>query len=275
MNFELTRLSEHLAKVTRLQAAGSELYWRRRCSGSFFYGRNRSILPFLEIAGRLGCTAIAVLLMCDCRRATATIDQGATPSPVLTVSASPMVAPAPSLSPTPVPTTKPEAAPIPAGTPVPTPITTPVVDPFEEGLKKLLQASETGFCDLRGNLKRTEKGSGPQPLFRVRKIYEGTFLFGGAASAEIEEVYFRAEQRPAYNYHLYFQALSARESIERYDNLRQDLNHSLQSFEHTFGDRYDAWENHDRLKTAVLLSSQDASGSLDIQIHVAFSSPQW
>ena len=140
---------------------------------------------------------------------------------------------------------------------------------------KLLQASETGFRDLRGNLKRTEKGSGPHPLFRVRKIYEGTFLFGGAASAEIEEVYFRAEQRPAYNYHLYFQALSARESIERYDNLRQDLNHSLQSFEHTFGDRYDAWENDDRLKTAVLLSSQDASGSLDIQIHVAFSSPQW
>jgi hypothetical protein len=186
-----------------------------------------------------------------------------------------MVVPSPSLSPTPVPTTKSVPTTKPEPAPIPTPSTTPVVDPFEEGLMKLLQASETGFRDLRGNLKRTEKGSGPQPLFRVRKIYEGTLLFGGAVSAEIEEVYFRAEQRPAYNYHLYFQALSARESIERYDNLRQDLNHSLESFEHTFGDRYDAWENHDELKTAVLLSSQDASGSLDIQIHVAFSSPQW
>jgi hypothetical protein len=262
------------SKDSNFSTNGCE-YWRQPFPGSYFHGRTRSILSHSKFAGQLSCTAIAVLLLCDCRRATPTIDQAATPSPLATVSASPTVAPSPSLSPTPVPTTKPEASPSPSATPVPTSSTTPVVDPFEEGLKQLLQASETGFRDLRGNLKKTEKGSGPQPLFRIRKIYEATLLFGGAASAEIEEVYFHADQRPSYNYHLYFQALSARESIERYDNLRQDLNHSLQSFEHTFGDRYDAWENHDALKTAILLSSQDASGSLDIQIHVAFSTPQW
>jgi hypothetical protein len=124
-------------------------------------------------------------------------------------------------------------------------------------------------------LERTEKGSGPDPLFRVRKIYDGTLLFDGSSSAEVEEVYFHPGQQPVYNYHLYFQALSARESIERYDQLRFNLNRALKSFDHTFGDRYDAWASHDALKTAVLLNNTDSSGSLEIQVHVAFSKPQW
>jgi hypothetical protein len=231
---------------------------------------NKSIVPILRIVTRLRCAAIAVLLLSDCRRETSGTDPVVTPSPTAT----PVVTPIPSLS-TPTPMNKPEASPSPPATPVPTPSATPVADPFAEGLKQLLQASETGFRDLRGKLRKTEKDSGPQPLFRVRKIYEGTFLFGGAVSAEIEEVYFHAEQEPVYNYHLHFQALSARESIERYDDLRQELNHVLESFEHTFGDRYDAWANHDTFKTAVLLSSQEASGSPEIQVHVSFSSPQW
>jgi hypothetical protein len=142
-------------------------------------------------------------------------------------------------------------------------------------MKQLLEASGKGFLELRGKFKITENGSGPDPLFRVRKIYEGTFLFGGATNAELEEVYFSAERQPAYNYHLYYRALSARNSIEKYDDLRVNLNRVLQGFEHTFGDRYDAWARDDPLKTAILLSSQDVAGSPEIQVHVAFSSPQW
>jgi hypothetical protein len=142
-------------------------------------------------------------------------------------------------------------------------------------MKQLLQASAKGFLDLRGKYKSTENGSGPNPLFRVRKIYQGTFLLVNATSAELEEVYYTAGPQTAYNYHLYYQALSARDSIERYDQLRLNLNRVLRSFVHTFGDRYDAWAQGDPLKTAVLLSSQDVAGSPEIQVHVAFSSPQW
>jgi len=142
-------------------------------------------------------------------------------------------------------------------------------------MKHALEASEKAFIEFRGKLKKTENGSGTDPLFRVRKVYEGTFLFGGATSAELEEVYFSDARQPVYNYHLYYQALSARDSIERYDDLRLNLNRLLQGFEHTFGEQYDAWARVDTLKTAVLLSSQDVAGSSEIQIHVAFSSPQW
>jgi hypothetical protein len=142
-------------------------------------------------------------------------------------------------------------------------------------MKQLLQASVKGFLDLRGKYKNTENGSGPNPLFRVRKIYQGTFLLGDATSAELEEVYYTAGRQPAYNYHLYYQALSPRVSIEKYDELRLNLNRVLRGFEHTLGDRYDAWARGDPLKTAVLLSSQDVEGSPEIQVHVAFSSPQW
>jgi hypothetical protein len=213
----------------------------------------------------------AAFLLCHCHRQSPAPTP--TPTPPSTVISSPSapatVTPTPTLTPTPTPV----ATPTPSASPLPTPSPTP--DPFAEGMKQLLEASGKGFLEWRGKFKKTENGSGPDPLFRVRKIYEGTFLFGGATNAELEEVYFSAEQRPAYNYHLYYRVLSARNSIERYDDLRLNLNRVLQGFEHTFGDRYDAWARDDPLKTAILLSSQDAAGTPEIQVHVAFSSPQW
>jgi hypothetical protein len=140
---------------------------------------------------------------------------------------------------------------------------------------RVLQAAGSGFLELRGNLERTENGSGLHPLFRFRKIYEGTFVFGGATLAELEEVYYHKEQQPVYNYHLYFNALSPSDTAERYADLRLRLNQLLAGFNHTHGDRYDAWARADSLKTAILLSIEDLPGSLEIQIHAAFSSPQW
>jgi hypothetical protein len=155
------------------------------------------------------------------------------------------------------------------------PAATPAPDPFKEGIEHLLEASKNGFLELRGKLKRTENGSGLDPLYRVRKIYEGTFLFGEATSAELEEVYYKAGPQPVYNYHLYYQAPPIRGPIERYDDLRLNLNRVLEGFTHTFGYRYDAWTRDDPLKTAVLLSSQDVTGSSEIQVHAAFLSSPW
>jgi len=249
------------------------------------------------IRGAMTASAFCCLafLLCQCHRQPPTAEPTPTASPTTTpATTSPAPTPA-TASPTPTPA---EASPAPASpaptahatvtsTPTASATETPTVsasplsspspppDPFEEGIKKLLRASENGFLELRGKLKRTENGSGPDPLFRVRRIYEGNFLFGGAALAELEEVYFTAGQQPAYNYQLYYQALSTRASIEKYDDFRLHLNQILQGFEHTFGDRYDAWARDDARKTAVLLSSQEATGSPQIQVHVAFSSPQW
>ena len=142
-------------------------------------------------------------------------------------------------------------------------------------MRRVLQAAGSGFLELRGKFIRVENGSGSYPLFRLRKIYEGTFAFGGATSADLEEVYYKSGRQPAYNYHLYYQSLSSRDSVERYVDLRQRLNQLLQGFQHTYGDRYDAWARADPLKTAVLLSIQDLPGSLEIQVHTAFASPQW
>jgi hypothetical protein len=215
------------------------------------------------------CMVLGVaFLLCQCHRQSPTPEAtpAATPAAISpTPTAVPTITPAPTTSGTETPTVK--ATPLPSASPPP--------DPFDEGIKRLLEASENGFLELHGKLKRTENGSGPDPLFRVRKIYEGNFLFEGAALAELEEVYFGPGQQPAYNYQLYYQALSTRASIEKYDDFRQQLNRVLQGFEHTFGDRYDAWARNDARKTAVLLSSQEATGSRQIQFHVAFSSPQW
>ena len=226
----------------------------------------------------------AMLLFSDCGRQTKPLNPSPTPAkPAETPTAVP--SPTPTATPTPAPI--PSVTPSPPEKPVPSPTAsvspvaqttstpTPTPDPFEANLKQLLQASENGFRELRGKFEKTEKGSGSEPLFRVRKIYDGTLLFDGSSSAELEEVYFHPGQQPVYNYHIYFQPLSARESIERYDQLRLNLNHALKSFDHTFGDRYDAWASHDALKTAVLLNNADPSGSLEIQVHVAFSKPQW
>jgi len=213
-----------------------------------------------------------VFLLCQCHRQSPTPETTPAATPIATTAAANPV-PTASATVTPIPTASATETPTASASPLPSPTSPP--DPFEEGVKKLLEASENGFLELHGKLKRTENGSGPDPLFRVRKIYEGNFLFGGAALAELEEVYFTTGQQPAYNYQLYYQALSTRASIEKYDDFRLHLNQVLQGFEHTFGDRYDAWARDDARKTAVLLSSQEATGSPQIQVHVAFSSPQW
>lgn len=139
----------------------------------------------------------------------------------------------------------------------------------------MLQAADSGFLELRGKFKKVENGTGSYPLFRLRKVYEGTFVFGGAISAELEEVYYGDERQPAYNYHLYFQSLSSKDSIERYVDLRLRLSQLLQGFEHSHGDRYDAWARGDPFKTAILLNIQELPGTLQIQVHAAFASPQW
>jgi len=235
-----------------------------------------SLRPLCDFC-RLSAAIAAILLLCNCRRQTAT--PSPTPSNTATETPSPPATLTPTTTPTPLPSPSqlvtPSLSPIPSPSPIAEARPTSSPDPFEANLQRLLQAAENGFRDLRGKLKRTEKGSDPAPLFRIRKVYEGTFRFDGSSSAELEEVYFHAGQQPAYNYRVSFQALSARESIERYDHFRLNLNHALKEFEHTFGDRYDAWASHDALQTAVLLDDADNSGSLEIQVHVAFSAPQW
>jgi hypothetical protein len=146
---------------------------------------------------------------------------------------------------------------------------------FEDGMKRVLRAASSGFLELRGMLTKTEDAtSGPYALFRLRKIYEGKFVFGGANSAQLEEVYYnRKPDRPAYNYRLYFQVSSDR--APAYDQLRQRLDVILTGFVHTSGAGYDAWAGSDALGTAVLLSDRDVLGFVEIQVHVAFPTPRW
>jgi hypothetical protein len=224
---------------------------------------------FLRKGAIAGLPAVMVLLLCQCHRQT--------PAPAPTPGPTPSVAvtPTPSATGTATPTATATAARVPSATPTPQPTVSSTPDPFADGIKQLLNASEKAFLELRGKFKRTENGSGQKPLFRVRTLYEGTFLFGGAVSAEVEEVYFNGGLEPVYNYRLFFQTLSPRRSVERYDDLRQNLNRVLSGFEHTFGDRYDAWARSDPLKTAILLSTQDVGGTTELQVHVAFAKPQW
>jgi len=233
-----------------------------------------SLRPLPELC-RLSAAIAVILLLCDCRRQTATPSPTPSNTPTETPSPPATLTPTPPPTPLPSPSQSVKPSPSPSPSPIAEASPTPSPDSFEANLQRLLQASENGFRDFRGKLNKIEKGSGPEPLFRIRKIYEGTFLFNGSSSAQLEEVYFHAGQQPAYNYRVSFQALSARESIERYDQFRLNLNHALKEFEHTFGDRYDAWARHDALQTAVLLDDSDTSGSLEIQLHVAFSAPQW
>jgi hypothetical protein len=157
----------------------------------------------------------------------------------------------------------------------PSPALSPTPDTFAEGMKRVLQAAGSGFLELRGKLINVENGTGSYPLFKLRKLYQGTFVFGGASGAELEEVYYNTDHQPAYNYHLYFQSLSTKDSIDRYVDLRLRLNELFQGFQHTYGDRYDAWARADPLKTAILLNMQELPGSLQIQIHATSDSPQW
>jgi hypothetical protein len=154
--------------------------------------------------------------------------------------------------------------------PVPSPSTK---DPFEDGMQRLLQAGSSGFRELRGNLTKTENAAGPYPLFRLRNIYEGAFIFGGAYAAQLEEVYYSSANQPAYNYHLYFQDSS--DKGPRYNDLRGRLDVMLHDFVHTSGTGYDAWAGSDTRGTAVLLTDRDVLGSVEVKVHVAFPKPQW
>jgi hypothetical protein len=228
----------------------------------------RGMLLCLAVAG----AGIAVALFCQCERRNPVETPTPEPAPTLSQSpeATPTSTPTPEATPTPTPT--PTLTPSPSATPVAE--ATPDPNSLEEGMKRLLAASESGFLELRGKFNRTENGSGNSPLFRVRKLYEGSFLFGGASSAELEEVYYRKEGHPSYNYRLYFQT-SSKESAGKYDDLMVRLQQMLTGFEHTHAGGYDAWARPDTANTAVLLSIQDQPGLLQLQIHVAFPTPKW
>src|SRR5262249_39300375 len=114
-----------------------------------------SLRPLREFC-RLSAAIAAILLLCDCRRQTAT--PSPTPSNTPTVTPSPPPPPPPTPPPPPVPPpAQPEPSPSPS--PVAEASPTPSPDPFEADLQRLLEASENGFRDLRGKLKKTEKGS--------------------------------------------------------------------------------------------------------------------
>jgi hypothetical protein len=238
----------------------------------------RLVANFARIGMVTVTLGFAAFFFCQCHRQPPTATP--TPTPIPTATATPTPTPTPTAIPTPTPTATPAETPTPTATPTNTPspsqpALSPTPESFEEGMKHVLRAAASGFLELRGKVKNVENGSGSYPLFRLRKIYEGTFLFGGASSAELEEVYYHNERQPAYNYHLYYQSLSSKDSIERYVDLRLRLNQLLPEFQHTYGDRYDAWSRADPLKTAILLSIQELPGSLQIQVHAAFDSPQW
>jgi hypothetical protein len=182
--------------------------------------------------------------------------------------------PAPGMTATPVPSMS--ATPVPSMAPQPSaPKVTPDPQSFEEGMKHILASSQSGFIDLRGKFKRTENGTGESPQFRVRKLYEGAFLCGGSVSAELEEIYYRRDQHPSYNYRLLFQSPAPKESAAKYDDLMVRLQQLLAGFQHTHAGGYDAWARSDTAHTAVLLSVQERPGLLQLQVHVAFPVPKW
>ena len=230
---------------------------------------------------RLGVAA-AILgggayLLFQCRRQQPALVSTSTPTPAPTVAPTSIVRITPTILAT--------STASPASTPEPTPAvsasappaSTPrAEDAFEDGMKRVLRAASSGFLELRGTLTKTEDATtiGPHALFRLRKIYEGTFVCGGADSAQLEEVYYgRKPDQPAYNYRLYFQESS--DKAPTYDYLRHRLDVILTGFVHTSGAGYDAWAGSDARGTAVLLSDRDVLGFVEIQVHVAFPTPRW
>ena len=53
------------------------------------------------------------------------------------------------------------------------------------------------------------------------------------------------------------------------------LQQLLTGFQHTHASGYDAWARSDAANTAVLLSVQQQSELLQLQVHVAFPVPKW
>ena len=222
----------------------------------------------------------ALILLCQCDQRPHVVTPPSSPSPESIEKPSESPVPTPPLSP--VPSVSATPAPSVTATPVQSeapklsaPEATPDPQSLEEGMKRVLASSQSGFVDLRGKFKRTDNGTGSSPLFRTRNLYEGAFLCGGSVSAELEEVYYRRDRRPSYNYRLFFRSPSPKESAARYDDLMVRLQQLLTGFEHTHAGGYDAWASSDAAKTAVLLSVQEQSGLLQLQVHVAFPEPKW
>jgi hypothetical protein len=247
----------------------NENHNRRRdyCGLAVTFDAGKRIMRLYLLAATIG---VVVALFCQCQRRTPVQAPTPTPEPAPTLSQSPealLQSPEAKPTPTPVPTPTPSATPTVAAA-------TPDPNSLEEGMKRIMAASESGFLELRGKFKKTENGTGASPLFRVRKLYEGSFVFGGASSAELEEVYYRKDGRPSYNYRLFFPS-PPKESAEKYDDLMVRLQQMLTGFEHTHASGYDAWARSDAANTAVLLSVQEQPGLLQVQVHVAFPAPKW
>ena len=242
----------------------------------------------LSIIPKAVVLSSALILLCQCDQRPHVMASSPSPSPELIEKPSespvptPPLTPTPDIAATPAPSMAATAAPSMTATPVPSmapkpsvPEATPDPQSFEEGMKHVLASSQSGFVDLRGKFKRTENGTGASPLFRVRKLYEGVFLCGGSVSAELEEIYYRRDQHPGYNYRLLFQSPSPKESAAKYDDLMVRLQQLLTGFQHTHASGYDAWARSDSANTAVLLSVQEQPGLLQLQVHVAFPAPKW
>ena len=255
-------------------------HWFFRCRESALYA--------LSIISRAVLLPSALVLFCQCDQRPHIVTQSPSPSPEAiqkpsesTVSTPPPVevssvsgAPSPSITAMPSPSVT--ATPVPSTAPNPSvPEKTPDPQSLEEGMKRILFSSQSGFADLRGKFKRTENGTGASPLFRVRTLYDGAFLCGGSVSAELEEIYFRRDRHPSYNYRLLFQSPSSKESAAKYDDLMVRLQQLLNDFQHTHASGYDAWARSDAASTAVLLSVQEQPGLLQLQVHVAFPAPKW
>ena len=239
-----------------------------------------SALYALSIIPKAVVLPSALILLCQCDQRPHVVRPPSSPSPesIEKPSESPVptppLSPAPSVTATPAPSVT--ATPVPSEAPKPSaPEATPDPQSLEEGMKRILASSQSGFVDLRGKFKRTDNGTGSSPLFRTRNLYEGAFLCGGSVSAELEEVYYRRDRHPSYNYRLFFRSPSPKESAARYDDLMVRLQQLLTGFEHTHAGGYDAWASSDAAKTAVLLSVQEQSGLLQLQVHVAFPEPKW
>ena len=225
--------------------------------------------PSLALGMMAGILASGAYLLSQCHRQ----PPGSASVPTPTVASSPIVLTTPIILSTPTAplASAPQSTPLASSsaTPVPSP---PTKDPFEDGMRHVLQAGSSGFRDLRGNLTKTENATG-HPLFRLRKIYEGTFVFGGAYAAQLEEVYYSNANQPAYNYQLFFRDSS--DKGPRYNDLRGRLELMLGDFIHTSGTGYDAWASSDARGTAVLLTDRDVLGSVEVKVHVAFPKPRW
>src|SRR6516165_1464509 len=170
-----------------------------------FFRCRESALYALSIIPKAVVLPSALILLCQCDQRPHVMKPAPSPSPESMEKPSespvptPPLTPAPSVAATPIPTVAPKPS---------APEAPPDPPSLEEGMKRILASSQSGFVDLRGKFKRTDNGTGSSPLFRTRNLSEGAFLCGGSVSAELEEVYYRRDRHPSYNYRLFFRSPS-------------------------------------------------------------------